>query len=94
MNISVIVPIAKDRHGDMGNPDNYKGIAISSVVSKALEHVILIKWGVYLSTSAQQFGFKRNHSCMLGLLVCTKRDNRLLRDEWKQGGSHMCPGFI
>ena len=60
---SVIVLIAKDRHGDVGNPDNYRGIAISSVVSKASEHVILIKWGVYLSTSAQQFGFKRDLSC-------------------------------
>ena len=38
----------------------YRGIAISSVVSKAMEHVILDKFGHYLVSFVQQFGFKQN----------------------------------
>ena len=60
---SYIVPIIKDKEGNLSNPDNYRGIAISSVVSKVLEHVILDKFGKCLSSSVHQFGFKRNHSC-------------------------------
>ena len=55
---SYIEPIGKDKHGDMSDPSNYRGIAISSVVSKAMEHVILDKFGHHLVTSVQQFGFQ------------------------------------
>ena len=54
----VLASVVPQPAPQLGSPGNYRGIAISSVVSKALEHVVLTKWGVYLSTSAQQFGFK------------------------------------
>ena len=60
---SYIVPISKDKQGNVSNPNNYRGIAISSVMSKVLEHVILEKFGNCFSSSTHQFGFKRNHSC-------------------------------
>ena len=60
---SYIVLIDKDKHGDMSDPNNYRGIAISFVVSKAMEHVILDKFGHKFVSFIQQFGFKQNHGC-------------------------------
>ena len=42
--------------------DNYRPIALASVVSKVAEIVIYNRISVYLDTSLNQFGFKRNHS--------------------------------
>ena len=42
--------------------DNYRPIAIASVVSKVAEIVIYNRISVYLDTCPNQFGFKRNHS--------------------------------
>ena len=40
---SYIVPIVKDKRGNTDNPDNYRCIAVSSVVSKAFEHILLYR---------------------------------------------------
>ena len=42
--------------------DNYRPIALASVVSKVAESVIYNRISVYLDTCPNQFGFKRNHS--------------------------------
>ena len=61
--LSVIVPIIKDRCGDITDVNSYRGIAISSVISKVLELVLLNRIASLLVTKEQQFGFKRKHSC-------------------------------
>jgi Reverse transcriptase (RNA-dependent DNA polymerase) len=43
--------------------DDFRGIAISSVLSKVFEHCILDRFRNYLSTNDNQFGFKKNLSC-------------------------------
>ena len=60
---SVIVPIIKDRCGDITDMNNYRGIAISSVKSKVLDLVLLDRIEKLLITNEIQFGFKRKHSC-------------------------------
>ena len=42
--------------------DNYRPIALASVVSKVAEIVIYNRISVYLDSCPNQFGFKRNHS--------------------------------
>ena len=37
---SYVVPAIKDKHGDASDPDNYRGIAVSSTISKALELIM------------------------------------------------------
>ena len=59
---SYIVLIGKDKHRDMSDPNNYRRIAISFVVYKEMEHLILDKFGHHLVSSVQQFGFKQNNS--------------------------------
>ena len=57
-----IVPIVKDRNGDQGDLNNYRGVTIASIVSKVFEHSLRICFSEYLSTSRYQFGFKRKSS--------------------------------
>ena len=60
---SYCVLIIKDKHGDASDPDNYRGIAVSSIISKTLELLILDKLSDILGSSQHQFGFKRGHGC-------------------------------
>ena len=57
---SVIVPILKNKTGSKIDPDDYRGITLSSVTSKFFERVLLIKYGHLLKTSQLQFGFTPN----------------------------------
>ena len=59
--LGTIVPIVKDRHGDQGDMNNYRGITIAPIISKIFEHVLRITFSDYLSTSCYQFGFKRKN---------------------------------
>jgi len=43
--------------------DDFRGISISSVVSKVFKHCILDRYGDFLSSSDNQFGFKKKSSC-------------------------------
>ena len=55
---TTIVPIVKNKSGNLSDSNNYRPIALATIVSKILEFVILIKCGEYLSSSDNQFGFK------------------------------------
>ena len=57
-----IVPIVKDHQGNLGDTENYRGITMSPIMSKILEHSLRILFADYLSTSKFQFGFKANSS--------------------------------
>ena len=43
--------------------DDFRGIAISPVISKVFEHCVLDKFGHFLSTADNQFGFKKGLGC-------------------------------
>jgi len=60
---TIIVPIVKDKKGNLTDKDNYRPIAITSVFSKVFELAILYKYeDVLLSTTCNQFGFKKKCS--------------------------------
>ena len=59
---TVLIPIVKDKKGDISCKDNYRPIALTSVISKLLESVILSRYHFCLLTSHNQFGFKEDHS--------------------------------
>ena len=66
---NVLVPVMKSKTGRIMSKDNYRQIALASVVSKVVEIVIYNRIAVYLDTCPNQFGFKRNHStdqCICG----------------------------
>ena len=56
-----IVPIVKNKAGDLPDSNNYRPIAIATITSKLLESVLLLKCSDYLTTYDNQFGFKASH---------------------------------
>ena len=60
--LGTILPLIKDRRGDAGDLNNYRGITIAPIMSKIFEHVLRIQFCDHLSTSSYQFGFKRKSS--------------------------------
>ncbi len=57
-----LTPIVKDKRGDLGSKDNYRPIAVTSVLSKILETIVLNRYQYCLVTCCNQFGFKVGHS--------------------------------
>ena len=53
--------IIKNKAGNVNAIDNYRPVALSSILSKVLENIILCRIECYLTTNANQFGFKRKH---------------------------------
>ena len=62
MLISTIVPIFKNRKKSINDSDNYRGVALISVLGKVLDWVILKSYEKAPQTSDMQFGFKEKHS--------------------------------
>ena len=60
--LGFMIPLVKDQQGNHADINNYRGITISPIISKVMEHVLKIIYFDYLSTSEYQFGFKRNCS--------------------------------
>ena len=58
----VLVPIIKNKCGSINSKENYRPIALASIVSKVLERIILNRIENVLNTNANQFGFKKAHS--------------------------------
>ena len=69
---SVIVPLVKNKNGDLSDRNNYRPIALSSTVSKVFENVILNRLEEYLWTSDNQFGYKSGHSTDLCVYAVTE----------------------
>ena len=59
---SIIVPLVKDKKGDITSVENYRPLAITSVASKIFEIILLERYSALLSTTDNQFGFKPKHS--------------------------------
>ena len=62
-----MIPLIKDQQGNHSDTSNYRGITISPIISKVFEHVLKNTFFDHLTTSQQQFGFKRNSSTIHAL---------------------------
>jgi len=69
---SYIVPIPKlkDTRSKAMSCNDFRAIAISSVLSKVFECCILEKFQSVFATEDNQFGFKKNLSCSQGSYCC------------------------
>jgi len=43
--------------------DDFRGIAISPIISKTFEHCVLKKFGDFFHTHENQYGFKKGRGC-------------------------------
>ena len=57
----VLVPVIKNKCGNINSQDNYRPIALASIMSKIMEKVILARIEKFLVTNKNQFGFKKDH---------------------------------
>ena len=58
---TILVPLLKNKTGDICDTNNYRPIALVTVSSKIIELVILNHIESYIATNDNQFGFKRKH---------------------------------
>ena len=66
---TLVIPLVKDRKEDIGSSGNYRPIALTNVVSKVFESVILDKYKPLLETTPNQFGFKPKHGTELAVFT-------------------------
>ena len=57
----VLIPMIKNKCGQINSKDNYRPIALASILSKVIERIILNRAGNVLETNNNQFGFKKHH---------------------------------
>lgn len=61
----LIVPLVKNKCGDLTDSNNYRAIALSNAETKILEKILLNKITEYRDIDKYQFGFKKGHSTSL-----------------------------
>ena len=64
-----IVPLIKNKCGNIASKDNYRPISLSCVISKLLERIILNIIMKYLNVSENQFAFKKSHSTNMCIYI-------------------------
>ena len=62
MRLSTIIPIVKNNQASLKSSNNHRGIALSSIISKAMDIIILKSQQKELATSNLQFGFTEKTS--------------------------------
>jgi hypothetical protein len=62
LHLSTLIPIPKNKRKSLNDSNNYRAIALSSVLGKLLDRVILSKHYDKFATSDYQYGFKKQHS--------------------------------
>ena len=77
-----IIPIPKGSKVNLSNSDKYRSIAISSLLGKILDHIIIERQSEALKTSHYQYGFKPNSSTVL----CSTMVNETVQYYTKNGG--------
>ena len=65
--VSNLIPIIKDKLADMTSSNNYRSIAISSLVTKIFDWVIIVAFPKHLKFDDLQFGYQANVS----MSMCT-----------------------
>ena len=58
---TTIIPIVKNKFGNLSDSNSYIPIAIATITSKLIESVLLLKCSDYLTTCDNQFRFKVSH---------------------------------
>jgi hypothetical protein len=83
------VPVIKDKAGKIGSLDNYRPIALASILSKVLEKMLLDRLSGLICTTENQFGFKSQHSTDLCIYALKEAV-----ESYRRQGSTMFIGFI
>ena len=72
----VLVPVIKDKCRKINDSDNYRPIALASVISKVVEKILLNRMSDLLTTTSNQFGFKSKLGTDTCIYICSQRNCR------------------
>jgi len=86
---SIIIPLLKNKCGNLSDINNYRAIAISTSISKVFESVLLESLVTWSDADQFQFGFKPGHSTG----ICTSLFKQTV-DYYRSRGSHVFACFI
>ncbi len=87
LRLSTVIPIPKSKRESLNmlnSYDNYRGIALSSVIGKVLDHIILVKNEDILNSSDLQFGFKKTHSIYSLVYILGQGNCAVLYNRWRR----------
>ena len=90
MNLSVIVPIIKNKKKRVNDKNNYRPICLSNVCSEIIEVVIFNRISTFLQSSSNQCVFKPKH----GTELCVFAFKELLRFYQKMVLPWMSPSWM
>ena len=74
LKFSTIKPIPKNKF-NLCDSNNYRSIAICSVLGKIVDRILLSRFSDHLITSDSQFGFKHGHSTSMCTFVLKETQN-------------------
>ena len=69
MTTSYRVPIPKGRNINVTDSENYRGAALSSVVGRIFDIIVLARYSDSLESCDLQFGFKKNRSAAMCTMI-------------------------
>jgi hypothetical protein len=86
---SLMVPLVKNKSGDLSDVNNYRAIALSTPMSKIFESILLQHVISSDEIDICQFGYKKDHSTTL----CTNKLKTTI-DYYTSRGSHVFTCFV
>jgi hypothetical protein len=75
--VGTTIPIPKNKKVNVTRSDNYRGITLSSVISRILDNIILRRHVSLLASCDLQFGFKRGRGPLLYVHCCRQRSSSI-----------------
>ena len=78
--LATLVPIIKDKLGDSCSSKNYRSIAISSLILKIFDWIVIILFGVFLGLDDLQFAYQAKVSTTMCSWVVIETINYFMRN--------------
>ena len=79
--VATIVPLIKDKLGNAESSDNYRSIALSSVILKMFDWVVMDLFGERLELDQLQFSYQRNCSTTMCTWLVVETINHYKRNQ-------------
>ena len=79
-----VIPLAKDKSGNLNSVENYRAITLGPVIAKVFESIVTVVCEQELQTDDLQFGFKKNMGCTDAIFLC-----RSTVDHFTERGSNV-----
>ena len=77
---TVIVPICKNKNGNISDAGNKRPVSLATIISKLFEHYILSCISSLLATTDNHFGFKPKHATNMCIYLLKQTASYVIKD--------------